>query len=99
MSRPKKTLERVLNGTSDANISFADLCGLLSFLGFDERVRGNHHIFSREGVAEILNLQPRAGKAKPYQVKQVREVVVAYGLALRIVGGDDEQQDGEDGNG
>ena len=31
--------------------------------------------------AEILNLQPKGGKAKPYQVKQVRTVVVRYKLA------------------
>ena len=50
-------------------------------MSFEERIRGDHHIFVREGVEEILNLQPRGGKAKPYQVKQVRSVVVKYGLA------------------
>jgi hypothetical protein len=54
---------------------------LLIHLGFDERVRGGHHIFSREGVVEILNLQALKGKAKPYQVKQVRGILIAYGLA------------------
>jgi hypothetical protein len=54
---------------------------MLSHLGFDERIRGDHHIFTREGVAEILNLQPRQGKAKAYQVKQVRGVLTSYGLA------------------
>ena len=58
-----------------------DLCALLSHLGFTERIRGDHHIFSRDGVAEILNLQPREGKAKAYQVKQVRAVLTSYGLA------------------
>jgi hypothetical protein len=43
--------------------------------------RSDHHIFTREGVVEILNLQPKSGKAKPYQVKQVRNVIVDYGLA------------------
>ena len=82
MSRPAKTLERVLRGTSDANIDFADLCGLLNHLGFKVRIKGSHHIFSREGVAEILNLQPKkGGNAKPYQVVQVRKVIVEYGLA------------------
>ena len=41
---------------------------------------GDHHILSREGVEEILNLQPRTGKAKAYQVKQVRAVLISYGL-------------------
>jgi hypothetical protein len=49
--------------------------------GFVERIRGSHHIFTREGVAEILNLQPRGSKAKAYQVKQVRNVIVANRLA------------------
>jgi hypothetical protein len=81
MSRPAKTLERVLSGRSDANIKFADLRSLLTHLGFTERVRGDHHIFTREGVAEILNLQPRGAEAKPYQVRQVRAVITSYGLA------------------
>lgn len=76
-----KTLERLLRGTSDASIRFDELCGLLKRLGFEERVRGDHHIFSREGVVEILNLQPKGGMAKPYQVKQVRDVIVRHRLA------------------
>jgi hypothetical protein len=32
-------------------------------------------------VAEILNLQPKGGKAKAYQIKQVRGVIISYGLA------------------
>jgi hypothetical protein len=81
MSRPDKTLAKVLRGTADASLSFADLRGLLHHLGFDERVKGSHHIFTRDGVDEILNLQPKAGKAKPYQVRQVRDVIVDNGLA------------------
>jgi predicted RNA binding protein YcfA (HicA-like mRNA interferase family) len=50
-------LLRVLRGSSDANIRFSDLCALLSRLGFAERINGSHHIFTREGVADILNLQ------------------------------------------
>jgi virulence-associated protein VapD len=75
---PKKALEKILRGTSDANIPFDDLRRVLENLGFDERIRGSHHIFSREGVAEILNLQPKGNKAKPYQVKQVRHVILKY---------------------
>jgi hypothetical protein len=76
VTRLDKTLERVLRGTSDADVGFTDLCRLLAGLGFDERIRGSHHIFTRDGVPEILNLQPVGGKAKPYQVKQVRRVIV-----------------------
>lgn len=55
-----KTLHKVLRGDSDNNIRFGDLCTLLLSLDFVERIRGRHHIFTREGVVEILNLQPRA---------------------------------------
>ena len=74
-------LGRVLEGSSDASIRFNDLRRLLNNLGFQERIRGSHHIFTRDGVREILNLQPRGTMAKPYQVKQVRNVVVQYKLS------------------
>jgi len=75
------TLLRILKGTSDANIRFSDLRTLLSQLGFSERIRGDHHIFTRDDVLEILNFQPRGAMAKPYQVKQLRKVLVRYKLA------------------
>ena len=53
---------------------------MLINLGFDERIRGSHHIFTREDIEEILNIQPKKGKAKVYQVKQVREVILKYQL-------------------
>ena len=65
MSKITKTLDRVIRGDADANICFVDLCALLVHLDFVERIRGDHHIFTREGVAEILNLQPRGGKQRP----------------------------------
>ncbi len=80
MIETDKILIQVLRGQSDANIRFADLRGLLQRLGFVERVRGSHHIFWKERVEEILNLQPKGGKAKPYQVKQVRHVILKYKL-------------------
>ena len=72
---------RVLRGSSDANIRFNDLRALLLGLGFAERIKGSHHIYTRVDVAEILNLQPRDSMAKPYQVKQVRKLLVRYKLA------------------
>ncbi len=56
------------------------MCQLLINLGFEERIRGSHHIFSKDGVEEILNLQPKRGKAKAYQVKKVREIILEYRL-------------------
>jgi predicted RNA binding protein YcfA (HicA-like mRNA interferase family) len=81
MSRSEKTLDQILRGTSDANIPFSAMRRLLAKLGFVERIRGSHHIFTRTGVEEILNLQPKSAKCKPYQVKQVRSVILRYKLA------------------
>jgi hypothetical protein len=93
VSRATKTRARVLRGTSDANIRFGDLCALLSHLGFEERIRGDHHIFTREGVEEILNLQPRGGLAKAYQVRQVRDVLTSYGLGGEAEEGEPATED------
>jgi len=81
-----KLLVRILRGTSDRNISFNELRQLLSWLGFEERIRGSHHIFTKDGVEEILNLQPKGAMAKAYQVRQVRRVILKYKL-----GGEDDQ--------
>jgi len=81
MSRFEKILEKVLRGVSDANIEFDDLRQLLHGLEFQERIRGSHHIYSKENVMEIVNLQAKGSKAKPYQVKQVRSLILKYGLA------------------
>jgi hypothetical protein len=80
MAGGDKLLWRVLRGTADANIRFSEMCQLLTHLGFTERIRGDHHIFTRQGVEEILNLQPKGPAAKPYQVKQVRAVILKYKL-------------------
>jgi predicted RNA binding protein YcfA (HicA-like mRNA interferase family) len=69
MSRLSKTLERVLRGSSDANVDFDDLRNFLAALGFRERIRGSHHIFTSSGIDEIINLQPKRSKAKAYQVR------------------------------
>jgi HicA toxin of bacterial toxin-antitoxin, len=80
VSQGNKLLAKILLGASDANIPFNELCQLLSNLGFEERIRGSHHIFSKDGIEEILNLQPKGGKAKAYQVRQVRAVILKYQL-------------------
>jgi len=76
-------LAKLLRGTSDANFAFDDLRYVLVRLGFEEHVKGSHHMFSREGVVEQPNLQRYRGSndAKPYQLRQVREILTRYGLA------------------
>jgi predicted RNA binding protein YcfA (HicA-like mRNA interferase family) len=81
MSRTEKTLEQILRGTSDANVPFSSVRTLLARLGFQERVKGGHHIFTKSNIVEILNLQAKGGKCKPHQVKQVRSVILRYKLA------------------
>lgn len=82
MDKHEKLYEHILMRRSDANVFFDALCSLLKRLGFEERIRGDHHIFSKAGVEEILNLQPKGTNAKPYQVKQVRGVILRYRLRL-----------------
>ena len=82
MAKTDKTFQVVVAGTGDANLRFTDLRKLVIALGFEERVKGDHHVFSRDGVVEIINLQPlRDGKAKAYQVRQVRNLISQHGLA------------------
>ena len=69
-----------MSGGSDANIRFNELRALLIALGFEERTSGGHHIFRKEGVGERINLQRVGGDAKPYQVRQLRRVIVAHEL-------------------
>ena len=82
MGKHEKLYEHILMRRSDAGVSFESLCSLLECLGFNRRIRGDHHIFCKSGVDEILNLQPQGGKAKPYQVRQVRGMILQYQLRL-----------------
>jgi hypothetical protein len=79
MASIRKICDTVLSGRADTNVRFADLCRLLEYLGFLRRIKGGHHIYWRQGIEEILNLQAlKGGGAKPYQVKQVRQIMLKY---------------------
>ena len=80
MSRHEKLLLAILRGRSDANTRFSELRALLEYLGFEERVRGSHHLFNKEGIVEIINLQSCGGHAKSYQVRQIRQLILKYNL-------------------
>jgi predicted RNA binding protein YcfA (HicA-like mRNA interferase family) len=80
MSKFEKLITQILTGTSDANIAYKDLFHLLIHLGFEERTKGSHHIFRKSGVDEKINLQKDGNNAKPYQVKQVRAIILKYKL-------------------
>lgn len=57
MSRDKILL-KILSCVNDRNIRFQDLRNLILHYDFSERILGDHHIFTRENVLEIINLQP-----------------------------------------
>ncbi len=78
MGKHDKIIWQILRGTSDSNIAFSDLFNLLVFLGFEVRIKGSHHVFRKQGVTEKINLQKDGSKAKPYQVKQVRDIITKY---------------------
>ena len=73
MARHLSLLDQILRGEADANIFFSEMLQLLKRFGFAERIKGTHHIFYREGVDEILNLQADGNKCKPYQVSRFAE--------------------------
>jgi len=80
LSQFAKQLALIMSGASDNNIRFNELCSILERLGFECRIKGDHFIFYKQGVDEIINLQPRSNKAKDYQVKQVRNLILQYRL-------------------
>ncbi|HCA28175.1 MAG TPA: toxin HicA [Ruminococcaceae bacterium] len=80
MGKYEKLLLSILCGTKDSNINFSDLCSVLDDLGFTFRIKGDHFIYTKSDIEEIINIQPVGSKAKPYQVKQVRNLILKYGL-------------------
>ncbi|CAN5792275.1 type II toxin-antitoxin system HicA family toxin [soil metagenome] len=80
MDKYEKLLLQILRGVSDANIRFEDLRALLLRLGFEERIKSSHHIFRKAGIDERINLQREGSKAKVYQVRQVRALILTYKL-------------------
>lgn len=84
MSQYEKVLLSILSGTRDKNILFSDLRLVLDRLGFQCRIRGDHFIYTKDGVEEIINIQPAGNKAKPYQVKQVRNIILQYQLGGEV---------------
>ena len=83
MGKYEKLYQAILMRQSDTNVPFDGLCMLLERLGFEKRTKGDHHIFTAAGIEEIINLQPKGTRAKPYQVRQVRNVILRYDLKLR----------------
>jgi len=65
----RKLFKKILSGSK--NVRFDDLVAVVEAFGFRlSRVSGSHHIFVHDAIPELLNLQNRAGQAKPYQIRQ-----------------------------
>lgn len=84
MSKWAKLLDQIVRGTADANVPFDDLCHLLGRLGFERRTRGSHNVFRMAGIPEKPNLQRAGANAKPYQVRQVRDIIVRYKMGDQV---------------
>lgn len=80
MSQKEKLLLKILSGTQDASIQFSELQSLLEMMGFMVRIKGDHFIYTKSDIEEIINIQPKGNKAKPYQVKQIRNIILKYKL-------------------
>lgn len=80
MATRQELLYRILARQTGANIRFSELRNLLVRLGFEERISGSHHIFSKNGIFEKINIQPRRGQVKSYQLQQIRRLFEKYGI-------------------
>jgi hypothetical protein len=81
MPDPRKTKASLLEATKDYGHRFVDVVHFLNAVGWKLRIKGDHHIFTRPGVPILLNLQPeRDGKAKAYQIRQLRRALIQFKL-------------------
>lgn len=81
MSKKKKLYQKAIN--SPANLSFKELCSLAEYAGFEFRNQaGSHKIYKHPVINEMINIQPEGNKAKPYQVKQLLEIIDKHGLDI-----------------
>lgn len=80
MSTYEKLLLKIMLGNQDKNITFSELQKILETFGFECRIKGDHFIYTKNEIDEIINIQPIGNKAKPYQVKQVRSIIIKYKL-------------------
>jgi predicted RNA binding protein YcfA (HicA-like mRNA interferase family) len=76
--------KNISQGYSGAGtVSFRDLQRLLITLGFRlDRISGSHHIYLHPDVSRPINIQPAGKDAKPYQIRQLRDMIREFGLKL-----------------
>ncbi|MEX1211424.1 MAG: type II toxin-antitoxin system HicA family toxin [Balneolaceae bacterium] len=74
MGRKEKLLRRAKE--SPNNFRFTDLIKLAEHHGFAiSRQKGSHVMMIHEEESLFMNFQERNGEAKPYQVKQLTQVI------------------------
>lgn len=85
----RKKLKRELK-EKKKNLRFNDCVKIAEAFGFRfERQSGSHQIYKHPRIQELLNLQEVSGKAKPYQVSQLLNLIDEYELL------DDDNEDAE----
>ena len=75
-----KVYNIIMEGKFDTNIKFSDLQYVLKQAGFSCRIKGDHYIYTKKEIPEIINIQPKGNMAKPYQVKQIRLLFLKYNI-------------------
>lgn len=82
MPTNEKIFQDIMSGSKDSNIKFRDLQKILDVLGFQCRIKGDHFIYYKSDVEELINIQPTGNNAKAYQVKQVRGLILRYKMEV-----------------
>ena len=81
MNQTSKLFAQLVN--TRAAMRFADFERILKAFGFTlDRITGSHHIYRHPAVPRRLSIQPRGGKAKPYQIDQFLDMVEEFGLEM-----------------
>ena len=89
VSKWEKFRAKILSGLSDGNIEFDDLVAYLRRCGFDQRTKGSHNLFTKKGIDAMVNLQSDGSKAKRYQVRQIRDILINYQVEETKEAGDE----------
>jgi len=79
--RKRKLLQKLLSGSKNIRFSEAVTCAEMFVFKLD-RIIGSYHIFLHPDVPELLNLQNVKGQAKPYQIKQLLQIIERYNLQM-----------------
>ena len=77
----EKIYKAIIEGKSDNNIKYTDFQNIIIGIGFKfMRHNGSHEIYRHNEIGERLNIQRDGSKAKAYQVRQLRNIILKYKL-------------------